>query len=299
MTAILSLIANPNSPMNIKDVREHLGVVDYLEQDHQTLSQNIAIDIPIADDGAHAHPQILTEARNALVSQNIDVNIVNTNTRKKSLLIADMDSTMIEQECIDELARHAGLFDKISAITERAMRGELDFDAALIERVAMLEGLSTSVLEETYTQNISFTSGAKTLIATMKANGAYTALVSGGFTFFTNRVRDALGFDHDRANTLEIIDQTLSGHVGEPILGRMAKAQALEELCHQQSLELSQTIAVGDGANDLSMLALAGMGVAFHAKPATAQAASYCLHHADLTGLLYLQGIAAEDHVQV
>ena len=204
---------------------------------------------------------------------------------------------MIEQECIDELADFAGRRAEISEITERAMRGELDFEDALRARVAMLKDLPVSVLEEAYEKQITLTPGAKTLVATMNAFGAATALVSGGFTFFTERVVAAVGFQSHQANELLIENDKLTGLVGEPILGREAKEQALIRLTENHSLTLDQTIAVGDGANDLSMLERAGLGVAFRAKPAVAEAAHARINHGDLTALLYLQGISQAEFV--
>lgn len=227
----------------------------------------------------------------------IDVAIQPIETRAKRLLIADMDSTMIEQECIDELADFVGKRAEISDITERAMRGELDFDAALTERVAMLEGLGTQSLQQAFAERITLTPGAKTLVQTMRARGAYTALVSGGFTFFTERVASACGFHINQANTLLINHDKLTGKVGLPILGRAAKEDALLAFASSEDIPLSDTLAVGDGANDLSMLGAAGLGVAFHAKPAVAAAADIAIDHGDLTALLYLQGITQSEFV--
>ncbi len=227
----------------------------------------------------------------------IDANLVPTKDRRKKLLIADMDSTIIEQECIDELADYAGKRTEISEITERAMRGEIDFEAALKARVAMLKGLPVSALEATFRDRITLTPGAKTLVATMNRLDAVTALVSGGFTFFTSRVAAATGFQTAQANSLVIENDALTGEVAEPILGRSAKQAALERLCAENGLALSDTLAVGDGANDLSMLGRAGLGVAFHAKPAVAEAAHARINHGDLTALLYLQGIPQAEFV--
>ena len=206
-----------------------------------------------------------------------------------------MESTIIEQELIDELAGYVGLREKISAITTRAMRGELDFEAALRDRVAMLEGLDASVLDGVYAKRVTLMPGAEALIRTMKASGAYCTLVSGGFTVFTERVAKRLGFDEHQANVLEINNGKLTGRVREPILGRAAKRAALERIAAARGLDLSETMAVGDGANDLDMLAAAGLGVAFRAKPKVQEAAralpnGAVINHADLTALLYLQG---------
>lgn len=216
------------------------------------------------------------------------------------LLVADMESTIIEQEMIDELADYVGLRDKISAITARAMRGELDFESSLRVRVAMLAGLDAGVLDEVYDKRVTLMPGAETLIKTMKANGAYCALVSGGFTVFTERVAARLGFDEHQANMLEIENGKLTGRVREPILGRAAKRQALERIARTLGIHLMETIAVGDGANDLDMLAAAGLGVAFRAKPKVQEAAGalpngVVVNDGDLTALLYLQGYRQDE----
>ncbi len=220
----------------------------------------------------------------------IDAALVSIHNRRKRLLLADMDSTMIHQECIDELGIVAGVGERIKAITARAMRGEIDFNGALKERVALLKGLETSVIARLLKERITFMAGGKTLIATMKAHGAYTALVSGGFTAFTGPVAAALGFHENRANTLLFEDGRLTGEVGEPILGQEAKRQALFELAATRGLSPADAVAVGDGANDLAMLSEAGLGVALHAKPHVQDASLIRINHGDLTALLYLQG---------
>jgi phosphoserine phosphatase len=219
-----------------------------------------------------------------------DVNLVAKGRRRKKLLVADMDSTIITVECLDELADMAGLKPQIAAITERAMRGELEFEAALKERVGMLKGLALDALERTYSERVRLNGGAKSLLATMRANGAHTMLVSGGFGYFTQRVAEAAGFHAERGNTLLDDGVALTGEVGTPILGREAKLQALEEAVQTQGIEFSQTLAVGDGANDLAMIQRAGLGVAYHAKPVVAAAAGHAIDKNDLTALLYLQG---------
>ncbi len=229
----------------------------------------------------------------------IDLCIQPTQGRRKKMLIADMDSTMIEQECIDELADEAGHGPRVAAITARAMNGELDFEAALRERVALLRGLPESVIADVIAHRITLMSGAPTLIATMRANGAYTALVSGGFTAFTSAIAAQLGFDENRANTLLITDGHLTGAVADPILGRAAKVQALQKITMRLGLTPDQAIAVGDGANDLGMLTLAGAGVALHAKPAVQAECNLRINHGDLTALLYLQGYTAEHFTHV
>ena len=221
----------------------------------------------------------------------IDINIVPADPflRRKRLLIADMESTIIEQECLDELADFAGMRAQIAGITERAMRGELDFAKALQERVQLLRGIDASALERVY-DRVTLMPGAETLIATMRKSGATCALVSGGFTFFTERIAARLGFHVQQANTLELVDGRIAGTVAAPILGREAKLDALQRLRQSLGLDARSTMAVGDGANDLAMLNAAGLGVAFRAKPVVAQVAAASILHADLTAVLYLQG---------
>lgn len=217
--------------------------------------------------------------------------------RKKAMLIADMDSTIIEIECIDELADLVGLKDKVAAVTEAAMRGEIDFEAALKERVALLAGLDEARLEGLYEKRVTMTAGAAELVATMNTAGALTCLISGGFTWFTDRVAAELGFAETRANRLVIQNGKLTGAVEEPILGADAKLASLIELRGQCGAAPESVLAVGDGANDIPMLQEAGLGVAFHAKPKTRDAAGAAIDHSDLTALLYMQGYAREDFV--
>ncbi|MEM1164254.1 MAG: phosphoserine phosphatase SerB [Pseudomonadota bacterium] len=226
---------------------------------------------------------------------NADVNCVPAANRRKRLLIADMDSTMIPVECIDEIADYAGVRDEVVAITEPAMRGEMSFDEALIARVALMEGLPEERLEDVWRGRISLNSGARVLVQTMRENGAYAALVSGGFTYFTQRVAAAAGFDEHRANILEIANGALTGTVGRPILGREAKLDALNALMSMQGIVAADAMAVGDGANDLAMISAAGLGVAYHAKPIVAADADASIVHGDLTALLYLQGYAENE----
>ncbi|MCW1956024.1 MAG: phosphoserine phosphatase SerB [Roseobacter sp.] len=214
--------------------------------------------------------------------------------RKKKMLLADMDSTMIEQECIDELAEEAGVGAYVKDITARAMNGELDFDGALTERVALLEGLNETVIETVLAERISLMPGGPALLATMKAHGAYAALVSGGFTAFTAAVAAQLGFDENRANKLLVKGGRLTGKVALPILGREAKVQALTEITARLGLTAADVLAVGDGANDLGMLTLAGSGVALHAKPSVAAECDIRINHGDLSALLYVQGYARD-----
>ena len=229
----------------------------------------------------------------------VDINVVGADlaTRRKKLLIADMDSTMIGQECIDEMGDVLGIKPAIAAITERAMRGELDFEGALRERMTLLAGLIDADLERVFSERITLTPGGRTLIATMRANGAFTALVSGGFSFFTERVAAAIGFDVNRANRLIAENGRLVGRVAEPILGREAKLAALEEFAAARGIDPAMTLAVGDGANDLAMIGRAGLGVAFRAKPVVAAEADAGITHGDLTALLYLQGYTRDEFV--
>ncbi len=223
----------------------------------------------------------------AIVQQRpVDVNVVVNRgaKRRKALLVADMESTIIEQECLDELAEYAGVRPRIAEITERAMRGELDFEAALKERVGLLAGLDAAVLQEIYDRRVSLMPGAQTLIATLKAHGAACALVSGGFTFYTEKIAARLGFDVQQANRLELAGGKIAGTVAAPILGREAKLEALQRLARERGLTAEDCIATGDGANDLAMIKAAGLGVAFRAKPIVAAEAAASLRHGDLTG---------------
>ena len=227
----------------------------------------------------------------------IDLAVQPSAGRKKRLLLADMDSTIIDQECIDELAAEAGVGPRVAAITARAMNGELDFEGALTERVGLLKGLGTAVIDTVLANRITLASGAETLLRTLKANGIYTALVSGGFTACTSRIAAQLGFDENRANTLEADDGQLTGRAVPPILGRAAKVTALEDLTAKLGITDADVLAVGDGANDLGMLTRAGAGVALHAKPAVAAEVDLRINHGDLTALLYLQGYSRDDFV--
>ncbi len=235
----------------------------------------------------------------ALNGLTLDVNIVadEIGKRRKKLIVADMDSTIIQQECIDEMADVLGIKDKVAAITERAMRGELKFEAALLQRLGLLMGLKESELGRVFEERITLMPGARTLIATMKSDGARTALVSGGFTFFTGRVAKLVGFDEHHSNTLALADGKLTGKVVGPILGREAKLATLQRLSTALRLPAEASLAVGDGANDLAMVKAAGLGVAFRAKPIVAAGASASITHGDLTALLYLQGYKRSEFV--
>jgi phosphoserine phosphatase len=264
-----------------------LGHADWLHEDH-------AFDIPFAGDPT----DVFTAARSAAASAVADINVVSAARRRKRLLIADMDSTIISCECLDELADMADLKPQVAAITERAMRGEIEFAGALRERVMLLKGLPLAALERVYRERVRLNPGARALTATMRAHGAKTLLVSGGFTYFTRRVAADAGFDAEQGNTLLDDGAALLGMVAEPILGREAKLAALQAALAAASLEPADALAVGDGANDLAMIGYAGLGVAWHAKPVVAAAAGASIAHGDLTALLYLQGYKEDEIVQ-
>lgn len=282
---IATLVLASADPKAVAAIVGALGVSDIV-----TLSEGKAFEFAYAEDAG--------TLRAALSGLNIDFDfcVQPAKSRKKSLLICDMDSTLIGQECIDELADFAGVKDHVSGITERAMRGELDFESALTERVGLLKDLDLSVLETCFKERIVLNEGAVTLCQTMKANGAKTVIVSGGFTFFTQRVAKACGFEAHHANTLLDDGTRLLGDVGRPILGRDAKRETLEKYSGDIG-GASAAIAIGDGANDLAMIKAAGLGVAFYAKPAVAAAAHCAINHTDLTTALYFQGYKDSEFV--
>jgi phosphoserine phosphatase len=260
------------------------------------LADGIACDIPLAS--GLSHEEADQALRSSLDGAPVDIVVQEQDSRRKKILIADMDSTMIQQECIDELAEEAGLREHVAAITARAMNGEIEFEPALRERVALLKGLPLSVIDKVISTRISLMPGGVELVRTMRKHGAYTALVSGGFTSFTRRVAEMIGFNEDRANTLLHDGAHLSGTVSDPILGREAKVEKLIEIADRLGLTPQDAIAVGDGANDLGMIQLAGTGVALHAKPAVAAQAKVRIDHGDLTALLYIQGYRKSDFVE-
>ena len=293
MAHVATLVSNPADPAltpallaRAADLLPHAGAGIWL-------APGIAADIPFARPDASL-AELADRIRDTLAAP-IDVIVQPLAQRRKRLFLADMDSTMIGQECIDELADFVGLKTEVSAITERAMRGELAFEPALRERVALLKGLSLDVVDEIIKSRITLTPGGRALVRTMRAHGAYTALVSGGFTVFTSRIGAMIGFHEDRSNLLDTTGGFLAGTVREPILGKEAKLASLVELRGRSGLASAETMAVGDGANDLAMLTEAGLGVAFHAKPAVAAAAHARIDHADLTALLYAQGYRIDE----
>ena len=256
------------------------------------LSPGVAVEFAVP-----AVPESLAEAQATARAEGVDLALIPAEGRRKRLLIADMDSTMIGQECIDELADMAGVGPRVADITARAMAGELDFEAALTERVSLLRGLDRGVIERVLDERITLAPGGPALVATMRAHGARTALISGGFTQFTGAVARRLRFDEHRANRLIEADGRLTGEVGRPILGREAKVAALGEIAAREGIAMTDTLAVGDGANDLGMIGAAGLGVALHAKLAVAAAAPVRVDHGDLTALLYLQGYRRDEFV--
>ncbi len=298
MAYVATLISNPSSPAVSREVLHKAKAVLPRAQEPVVLHQNVAADIHFKPTLGADTRAIAEEVRQILDGAPVDVVVQLEAGRRKRLFLADMDSTMIGQECIDELADWAGLKAHVSAITERAMRGEIEFEPALRERVGLLRDLPVSVVADVLRERIHLTPGGPELVATMRANGAYAALVSGGFTLFTEVVAGKIGFDEHRANILLVEGDVLAGAVAEPILGREAKYATLVELRDRMHLAPSETLAVGDGANDLAMLGEAGLGVAFHAKPQVAAAAHARIDHGDLTALLYVQGYTHDEFRQ-
>jgi phosphoserine phosphatase len=302
MTFVATLISNPTAPALDAAVIERARDALPSPQAPIWLDPGIAADIPFTGDAANPQADIVRalagRVREALAGVPIDVVVQRADGRRKMLFLADMDSTMIGQECIDELADYVGLKAHVAAITERAMRGEIEFAPALRERVALLKGLPASVVDEVIAERISLMPGARTLVATLRKNGAHTCLVSGGFTLFTARIAAMIGFDENRANTLLLdADDRLTGQVAEPALGREAKLAALIELRRRYRLAPETTLVTGDGANDIAMIEAAGLGVAYHAKPKVAEAAAARIDHGDLTALLYAQGYRRDEFV--
>jgi phosphoserine phosphatase len=292
---VATLIAHPSRPILTDDVLAMAAGALGQETQRSVLARGIAADLIVP---APADPKAVEALlRSALRDRPVDVVVQPLSGRRKRLFLADMDSTMIGQECIDELADYVGLKAEVSAITERAMRGEIAFEPALRERVALLKGLPVDVVDEIIEKRITLTPGGRALVQTMRAHGGYACLVSGGFTLFTGPVAARIGFNEHRSNRLILKDGRLAGLVEEPILGREAKLATLLELRQRLGLAAHETMAVGDGANDLAMLGAAGLGVAFRAKPAVAAAAHARIDYADLSALLYVQGYRADEIV--
>jgi len=287
MPHILTLVAAPGAldPALVARIRAALDALGAAPGTPDPLADREAVDIPFTG----SPDQAVAAACAALAGAPVDAIATPAEGRRKRLLIADMDSTVVTSETLDEIAAHAGLKDRIAEITRRSMNGELDFRQALIARIAMLEGLDAAALDATWAKT-RMMPGAAELVGTMRAHGAVTCLASGGFTFFTGRVAEALGFHHHVSNTLLVEDGKLTGRVAEPIFDRNAKLTTLTRLAADNAIPLSATLAVGDGANDLDMIRAAGLGVAFRAKPIVAAAASAQVNHTNLTALLYAQG---------
>ncbi len=296
MDIALTLVVNPVFDISLEKIEEQvvrlLSLDDY---EGRILSENKAIDLIFATNDLSSTKATLSEILNKI--EGLDWALQENKHRKKKLLLADMDSTIITVECIDELADFVHLKEKVAAITESAMRGELDFEGALTERVALLNGLTEAQLNECYESRIELMDGARTLIQTVKANGAYTALVSGGFTYFTEKVAERIGFDMNKANVLEIKNEALTGKVILPICGAQTKLETLQELAARFELTSNEIVAGGDGANDIPMLQAASLGTAYHAKPKTREAANSAINYSDLTALLYFQGYSEAEFI--
>lgn len=298
MTYVATLIANPAEPAITDALLRRVRAALYAAQEPIWLDPGVAVEMTFAP-GVDSNQRGLSDLLRSVIGQEpVDVVVQRSGERRKALFVADMDSTMIGQECIDELADLVGLKTHVAAITERAMRGEIDFEPALRERVALLKGLPASVVEKVISERIKLTSGGRALVATMRANGALTCLVSGGFTLFTRPIAEMIGFDENRGNTLAIGgDGTFAGTVAEPILGRDGKLATLLDLAARLGIGLDRTLSAGDGANDLAMIEASGLGVAYHAKPALAAIAHARIDHGDLTALLYAQGYRRSEFV--
>lgn len=284
----VTLLTNPETPVLSRTLVEALRSA-WGGGEARWLDPGVAAEFAVA-----AVPANLWQVWSDLQALSVDLAVQPSAGRRKRLLIADMDSTMIRQECIDELADEAGVGAQVAAITARAMNGELDFEAALIERVGLLKGLPEAVIGRVLADRITLMPGGAALVATMKAAGGHAVLVSGGFTAFAGPIAARLGFDEHRANRLLVGGGVLSGLVAMPILGRAAKVEALEEIAARLGIPLAEAMAVGDGANDLGMLGRAGAGVALHAKPVVAAQCALRVNHGDLTALLHLQGYARD-----
>ena len=289
MTKVLTLISNPENPILNDDIRDKYSTL-LTASKSRWLNENVALDIFFEGD-------VPNEVFENLKHEKVDYAIQDIATRSKKLLLADMDSTIIQCECIDELADFLGIKDKVSHITEAAMRGEIDFKGALRERVALLKGLKVADLGKVFDERVKLTPGATTLVKTMNANGAKTVLVSGGFTYFTGRVSETTGFQVNRANILLHENGELTGEVGEPIVDSDTKINTLREFQSELELEDHEIIAVGDGANDIPMLVGAGLGVGYYPFPTAGEAADVAIRNSDLTALLYIQGYSISDFI--
>lgn len=290
---VVTLLTNPETPVlervTVESLRNAWG-----GGEARWLDPGVAAEFDLDE-----VPENRWEVWEGLQALRVDMVVQKAEGRKKRLLIADMDSTMIRQECIDELADEAGVGARVADITARAMNGELDFEGALRERVGLLKGLPEGVIGQVLRDRITLMPGGEVLLATMKANGAYAALVSGGFTAFTSAVAGRLGFDENRANTLHFAGGAVVGTVAEPILGKEAKLQALNEITARLGITPAEALAVGDGANDLPMLLAAGTGVALHAKPTVQAQCDVRVNHGDLTALLYVQGYSRDEFARI
>lgn len=289
--SVLCLIANPADPA--LDAKMVEAIQHDTRGEINWLHQRVACEI-ISPTGVD--PEAI--ARQHLAGRPVDVALVALSNRRKKILVADMDSTMINQECIDEIADAVGIKAQVADITARAMNGELDFADALRTRVALIKGLSRKAIAEVRRERITMAPGGRALVQTMKAYGAYTSLVSGGFTFFADYFGERIGFDEAIANVLDFDGDVLTGHVLDPIVDKTTKLNRLQTLAAERTVPMSQTLAVGDGANDLDMIRAAGLGVALHAKPVVAEQAAVRIDHGDLTALLYLQGYSDEDIIR-
>jgi phosphoserine phosphatase len=298
MTHVATLISHPEARTLTQAALDAVHALLPCPGTAQWLDPAVAADIPFAPDQNLDERGLSAQLRAVLAPHALDVVVQRAARRRKRLFLADMDSTMIGQECIDELADFAGLKTEVAAITEAAMRGDLAFEAALRSRVALLKRLPAEVIGKVLADRIRLTPGARALVRTMRQNGAYACLVSGGFRSFTDPIAAMIGFDENRSNTL-LLDGTgvLAGTVAEPIFGRNGKREALIELTARLGLQADETLAVGDGANDLTMIQAAGLGVAFHAKPLVKAAATASIDHGDLTALLYAQGYRRSEFV--
>jgi len=297
MDLVATLVTSPRSPVLDEGLLARAQGALSTHNPPQQLAAGVAADLPFSSE-QRDYRALADRVRAALAGAPIDVVVQGASGRRKKLFLADMDSTMIGQECIDELADHVAMKREVAAITEQAMRGEIEFGHALRQRVALLKGLPATAAEEVIDKRIRLTPGARTLVATMRRHGAYTCLVTGGFTLFTRQIAAMIGFDENRANKLLVdADGRLTGQVAEPIFGREAKLATLVELRQRLRLDIKETLVAGDGANDIPMIEAAGLGLAYHAKPKVAAAAAARIDHGDLTALLYAQGYRREEFV--